>query len=278
MLAVLLIFYFAVVIAMIIGYTKIISQAGYSPWFVLLGLVPLVNIVMFFVFAFSEWPVSQELERYRRASAHAARGSTAQQDTTKSLTSGASGWVPPLPSQQWIDALKAAAGQPHPRSRQLESAIREESHRGGLRAWLFGFDVKEQTTLVLVLLDRIMIMECRDSGHATAFAFGDTEPVRMHIHRDAEGNVSELAISNTRLHHPESRDAVVNFTKVAAQLPWIVVTEDSEPSASSSTSAPAPAVVPPLSVADELSKLAKLKVDGVLTEDEFAAQKAKLLS
>jgi len=31
-------------------------------------------------------------------------------------------------------------------------------------------------------------------------------------------------------------------------------------------------------VADELTKLAKLKVDGVLTEDEFAAQKAKLLS
>jgi hypothetical protein len=31
-------------------------------------------------------------------------------------------------------------------------------------------------------------------------------------------------------------------------------------------------------VADELTKLAKLKVDGVLTEEEFAAQKAKLLS
>lgn len=39
-----------------------------------------------------------------------------------------------------------------------------------------------------------------------------------------------------------------------------------------------PLAVPPLSVADELMKLAKLKADGVLTEDEFAAQKAKLLS
>lgn len=31
------------------------------------------------------------------------------------------------------------------------------------------------------------------------------------------------------------------------------------------------------SVADELAKLAKLKVDGILTEEEFLAQKAKLL-
>jgi hypothetical protein len=34
----------------------------------------------------------------------------------------------------------------------------------------------------------------------------------------------------------------------------------------------------PFSVADELAKLAKLKADGVLTEEEFAAQKRKLLS
>lgn len=33
-----------------------------------------------------------------------------------------------------------------------------------------------------------------------------------------------------------------------------------------------------MSVADELAKLAKLKADGLLTEDEFAVQKAKLLS
>lgn len=32
-----------------------------------LGLVPLVNVVMFFVFAFSEWPVVKELKATRRA-------------------------------------------------------------------------------------------------------------------------------------------------------------------------------------------------------------------
>jgi hypothetical protein len=35
---------------------------------------------------------------------------------------------------------------------------------------------------------------------------------------------------------------------------------------------------PPMSVADELAKLAKLKTDGVLNDEEFAAQKARLLA
>ena len=38
-----------------------------------------------------------------------------------------------------------------------------------------------------------------------------------------------------------------------------------------------PSISPSLSVADELSKLAKLKADGILTEEEFQTQKAKLL-
>lgn len=41
--------------------------------------------------------------------------------------------------------------------------------------------------------------------------------------------------------------------------------------------APAPASTAPLSVADELSKLAKLKSDGIITDAEFETQKKKLL-
>lgn len=41
---------------------------------------------------------------------------------------------------------------------------------------------------------------------------------------------------------------------------------------------PSPAPGPAASVADELAKLAALKESGVLTADEFAAQKAKLLA
>src|SRR5262249_3353296 len=34
----------------------ILRKAGYSGWWCLLGFVPIVNIVMLWVFAFSEWP------------------------------------------------------------------------------------------------------------------------------------------------------------------------------------------------------------------------------
>lgn len=43
-------------------------------------------------------------------------------------------------------------------------------------------------------------------------------------------------------------------------------------------SAVAPAPAPPASVADELRKLADLRTEGVLSEDEFAALKSKLLA
>lgn len=52
------------------------------------------------------------------------------------------------------------------------------------------------------------------------------------------------------------------------------------PAQSSSSPAPATAITPPPTssgVAEELKKLAELREIGVLTEDEFAAQKAKLL-
>lgn len=41
---------------LLIPMSNIVKRAGYSPWLTLLGLIPLVNLVMFLVFAFSEWP------------------------------------------------------------------------------------------------------------------------------------------------------------------------------------------------------------------------------
>lgn len=35
---------------------RILHRAGYSGWWSLLGLVPLVNFVMIWVFAYAEWP------------------------------------------------------------------------------------------------------------------------------------------------------------------------------------------------------------------------------
>jgi hypothetical protein len=49
----------------LIGWVKILSKAGYSGWWVLIGLVPVANLVMLLVFAFSDWPVLQEVRRLR---------------------------------------------------------------------------------------------------------------------------------------------------------------------------------------------------------------------
>jgi uncharacterized membrane protein YhaH (DUF805 family) len=35
---------------------RILRKAGYSGWWFLLGLVPIVNVVMIWVFAFADWP------------------------------------------------------------------------------------------------------------------------------------------------------------------------------------------------------------------------------
>ncbi len=47
--------------------------------------------------------------------------------------------------------------------------------------------------------------------------------------------------------------------------------------AATAPAAPAAAAAPPVDVADQLRKLAELRDQGVLTDEEFAAQKAKLL-
>src|SRR5262249_13656538 len=48
--------YLAIAVIAIIAWVKILNKAGYSGVWVLVGLVPIVNIVMFLVFAFADWP------------------------------------------------------------------------------------------------------------------------------------------------------------------------------------------------------------------------------
>jgi len=45
---------------------SILRKAGYSSWWVLTGLIPMVNVVMVVAFAFADWPVLQERRRYHR--------------------------------------------------------------------------------------------------------------------------------------------------------------------------------------------------------------------
>ena len=47
---------------------SILRKAGYSPWWVVTGFIPLVNVVMVIAFAFADWPVLQQHRRDLRRS------------------------------------------------------------------------------------------------------------------------------------------------------------------------------------------------------------------
>jgi len=51
----------------IVIWCKIFSKAGYSWAMGLLMLVPLVNLIMMLVLAFSDWPVQRELRLLKQA-------------------------------------------------------------------------------------------------------------------------------------------------------------------------------------------------------------------
>ena len=53
----------AVVVLTIVAYWRIATKAGYNGVFSLLMLVPLANIVLLIYFAFTEWPIEQDLQR-----------------------------------------------------------------------------------------------------------------------------------------------------------------------------------------------------------------------
>jgi hypothetical protein len=61
--------YLGVGLVGLFAWAKILSKAGYSGWWVLIVLVPfigaLIGFVMFFVFAFSEWPIERQLAMAR---------------------------------------------------------------------------------------------------------------------------------------------------------------------------------------------------------------------
>jgi hypothetical protein len=66
-LIVFLLFYLAMFAAMIVAWVKIVTKAGYSGWYVLVAFVPIVGVVFFFIFAFADWPVLQQLRSSRAA-------------------------------------------------------------------------------------------------------------------------------------------------------------------------------------------------------------------
>jgi hypothetical protein len=41
-------------------FSRTVAKAGFSPWWAALGLVPVFNLVMLWVFAFAKWPALPE--------------------------------------------------------------------------------------------------------------------------------------------------------------------------------------------------------------------------
>lgn len=50
----------------------ILQKAGYSPWWVLLAFIPVVNFIAFLMFALNDWPIEKELQHLRRTTTTAA--------------------------------------------------------------------------------------------------------------------------------------------------------------------------------------------------------------
>ena len=64
-----LLFVFGALAFMLVMNWKIASKAGYSGALSLLMLIPLVNLVIIALFAFSKWPIQQQLEQLQAGGA-----------------------------------------------------------------------------------------------------------------------------------------------------------------------------------------------------------------
>ena len=91
-LGVYLLFVAVVGVLGLIGWIMIIRRAGYSGAWVLIGFVPVVNLIMFLVFAFKEWPVQRETRELRAWADQVHRQAAAQAQAAA---------PPPMPPQDY---------------------------------------------------------------------------------------------------------------------------------------------------------------------------------
>lgn len=52
-----LIIMLVVAVVFLIAWYKIFKKAGYPGWYVILMIIPVVNLIIFLVFAFGQWPI-----------------------------------------------------------------------------------------------------------------------------------------------------------------------------------------------------------------------------
>jgi len=46
-----------VAVVFLIAWYKIFKKAGYPGWYVILMIIPAINLIIFLIFAFGQWPV-----------------------------------------------------------------------------------------------------------------------------------------------------------------------------------------------------------------------------
>ena len=68
-MVILLLVYLAAIIITVIAFCKIFAKTGYSWALGLLMLVPIANLIMFLVLAFSDWPILKELRALKQSAA-----------------------------------------------------------------------------------------------------------------------------------------------------------------------------------------------------------------
>ena len=54
-----LIILFILIVAPVLIFGPVVKKAGFSRWWSLFMIVPLVNLIMVWVFAFTEWPAEK---------------------------------------------------------------------------------------------------------------------------------------------------------------------------------------------------------------------------
>ena len=100
-LIVFLLFEVALLVVGIVGGVKIITKAGYSGWWFLVFLLPLVGFIMFVVFAFAKWPLQQRLEQAERSLLSRPPGTAPAANPGIAASWGAranaQSWAQPLP-------------------------------------------------------------------------------------------------------------------------------------------------------------------------------------
>ncbi len=50
-----------IAVVFLMAYVRILHKAGYSGWWLLIGFVPVLNVIFFLVFAFADWPTTRRL-------------------------------------------------------------------------------------------------------------------------------------------------------------------------------------------------------------------------